>query len=100
MRRSRIAAIAIVLKTITSQGVRGFESHLLRHSYSHHTCPHSSTDRMRACGVRDVGSIPTGGTLHFVQCKLIQSSKKLCKIYCKVFFDKTEKLTGCGKLKF
>ena len=31
IRRSRIVAIAIVLKTITSQGVRGFESHLLRH---------------------------------------------------------------------
>ncbi len=30
MRRSRIAAIAIVLKTITPHGVRGFESHLLR----------------------------------------------------------------------
>gem|GEM_PF-5110909 len=25
--------------------------------------PHSSTDRMRACGVRDVGSIPAGGTM-------------------------------------
>src|SRR6185436_17851305 len=29
-RRSRIAAITTVLKTVTSQGVRGFESHLLR----------------------------------------------------------------------
>ena len=25
-------------------------------------CPHSSMDRMRACGVCDVGSIPTEGT--------------------------------------
>ena len=30
MRRSRIAAIATVLKTVTPHGVRGFESHLLR----------------------------------------------------------------------
>lgn len=26
------------------------------------SCPYSSTDRMRVCGIRDVGSIPTEGT--------------------------------------
>ncbi len=30
MRRSRIVAIATVLKTVIPQGIRGFESHLLR----------------------------------------------------------------------
>ena len=28
-------------------------------------CPHSLMDRMRACGVCDVGSIPTEGTIDF-----------------------------------